>query len=228
MEKINFYEVLGISKTATQDEIRNAYRSMSKTLHPDVGGNAALFRLVNEAYETLSDPRKRSAYDTESAEGGQGFTEDIPYVRFEDAYRQWRQNKMRTSCPPIDSWNSGGVRRLVRSSALIVWIDDPMSPDVLGQARGDAFCGMCGFVASSVKLTSKDPLAFRRERYGSPIGGNFTNGDVFGECGKCQAQLANSQFIHHKYPRALDEPISIDQGDYLLLARNYLLSLIHI
>lgn len=66
MADASYYEILGIQKTATQDEIKTAYRSLVKCYHPDVNpaANAAtMFRLIQEAYETLSDPQKRSNYD---------------------------------------------------------------------------------------------------------------------------------------------------------------------
>lgn len=66
-EKRDYYEVLGISKTATADEIKSAYRKLAKKYHPDLnpGDKAAeeKFKEVNEAYEILSDADKRARYD---------------------------------------------------------------------------------------------------------------------------------------------------------------------
>lgn len=59
----SFYDVLGVSPTATSDEVRAAYRRLSRQTHPDAGGNGALFRLVASAYQTLSDPGRRAVYD---------------------------------------------------------------------------------------------------------------------------------------------------------------------
>jgi hypothetical protein len=57
------YEVLNVERTASAAEIKSAYRKLALQVHPDQGGNAALFRLVQEAWNTLSDPAKRAAYD---------------------------------------------------------------------------------------------------------------------------------------------------------------------
>jgi hypothetical protein len=57
------YEVLNVERTASPAEIKTAYRKLVRQVHPDQGGNAALFRLVQEAWSTLSDPAKRAAYD---------------------------------------------------------------------------------------------------------------------------------------------------------------------
>ena len=63
----NFYEMLGVSKEASQDEIKKAYRKLAMKYHPDRNsGDAtaeAKFKEVNEAYEVLSDPQRRQQYD---------------------------------------------------------------------------------------------------------------------------------------------------------------------
>lgn len=64
MAGIDYYEVLDIAKTATTEQIKAAHRKLVRIAHPDQGGDAIQFRLVQEAYETLHDPAKRTAYDT--------------------------------------------------------------------------------------------------------------------------------------------------------------------
>jgi curved DNA-binding protein CbpA len=59
----DFYEILGIAKDATQEEIKKKYRKLSKEHHPDKGGDGKLFAEITEAYQVLSDPDKRAAYD---------------------------------------------------------------------------------------------------------------------------------------------------------------------
>ncbi|HLI90890.1 MAG TPA: molecular chaperone DnaJ [Ktedonobacteraceae bacterium] len=64
--KRDYYEVLGISRNATEDEVKRAFRRLAKQYHPDANkeqGAEARFVEVNEAYEVLSDPQKRAAYD---------------------------------------------------------------------------------------------------------------------------------------------------------------------
>ncbi|MFF1823468.1 J domain-containing protein [Kribbella sp. NPDC058245] len=69
MSEPDHYEVLNVERTATAAEIKTAYRKLVRQVHPDQGGNAALFRVVQEAWNTLSDPEQRAAYDRKLAGG---------------------------------------------------------------------------------------------------------------------------------------------------------------
>lgn len=63
MSKRDYYEVLGVSKDASADEIKKAFRKKAIEYHPDRGGDEAKFKEINEAYEVLKDERKRQRYD---------------------------------------------------------------------------------------------------------------------------------------------------------------------
>jgi molecular chaperone DnaJ len=70
--KRDYYEILGVEKSATADEIKRAYRKLAVKYHPDkAGGDEAKFKEASEAYETLSDSTKRAAYDQFGHAGAQ-------------------------------------------------------------------------------------------------------------------------------------------------------------
>ncbi|HIT44355.1 TPA: molecular chaperone DnaJ [Candidatus Avacholeplasma faecigallinarum] len=84
MAKRDYYEVLGLQKGASQEEIKKAYRQLAKKYHPDINkepGAEEKFKEINEAYDTLSDEQKKARYDqfghedpTQGFGGGQGFS----------------------------------------------------------------------------------------------------------------------------------------------------------
>ena len=75
MNNTEYYERLGVSKNASQDEIKKAYRKMSKKYHPDVNKDANAedkYKEIQEAYETVGDEQKRAAYDQYGPAGANG------------------------------------------------------------------------------------------------------------------------------------------------------------
>jgi len=87
----NYYEILGVKKDATEQEIKKAYRKLARKWHPDVNpGNKAAeekFKKISQAYEVLGDKEKRKLYD-EFGEAGlsQGFNAEQART-----YQQWQQ-----------------------------------------------------------------------------------------------------------------------------------------
>ena len=63
MAEKDYYEVLGVPRTAPEADIKKAFRKLARKHHPDAGGSEERFKEVNQAYETLSDPEKRGQYD---------------------------------------------------------------------------------------------------------------------------------------------------------------------
>lgn len=78
MDYKDYYKIIGVDKTATQDEIKRSYRKLARKYHPDVSKESNAeerFKEIGEAYEVLKDPEKRAAYDQLGAnwKAGQGF-----------------------------------------------------------------------------------------------------------------------------------------------------------
>ena len=79
MEFRDYYEIMGVGRNATQDEIKRAYRKLARKSHPDISKDADAeekFKEMGEAYEVLKDPEKRAAYDQlgQNYKDGQDFT----------------------------------------------------------------------------------------------------------------------------------------------------------
>ena len=71
-----------VDKNASSEEIKKQYRKMAKDFHPDRGGDETKFKEINEAYEVLSDPQKRNAYDDPSS----GFSMEDMFAGFGDMF----------------------------------------------------------------------------------------------------------------------------------------------
>ncbi|MCU1363801.1 MAG: restriction endonuclease [Acidimicrobiaceae bacterium] len=109
MADTNFYELLGLQPTATPEEIRAAYRALVVRVHPDSGGNDALFRQVNRAYEVLIDSSRREAYDRNGYVDQRDPQADAPAPGWRRTDNQ-PPTGQRTASPPgsNDDQNSSG------------------------------------------------------------------------------------------------------------------------
>ena len=84
---MDYYDVLGVPKGASAQELKKAYKKQSMKHHPDRGGDEEQFKKINEAYATLKDPQKRSEYDNPSPfgqSGSQGFNGGQGFAGFEN------------------------------------------------------------------------------------------------------------------------------------------------
>tara|TARA_R110000851_G_scaffold18465_4_gene58103 strand:- start:4421 stop:5224 length:804 start_codon:yes stop_codon:yes gene_type:complete len=93
---MNYYDILGVSRSASPTDLKQAYKKASMKHHPDRGGDAEKFKEVSEAYSTLKDPQKRQQYDNPqphvntSNMGGMGGFEDL-FAQF--GFRQQQQHQ---------------------------------------------------------------------------------------------------------------------------------------
>ncbi len=83
MTKRDYYEILGVGKTASADEIKKAFRKAAIEHHPDKGGEEAKFKEINEAYEVLKDDKKRQRYDQFGHAGVGGSSGGNPFEGFQ-------------------------------------------------------------------------------------------------------------------------------------------------
>jgi molecular chaperone DnaJ len=100
----DYYKTLGVRKGATDAEIKRAYRKLARQLHPDVTGDdpksTEKFKQITEAYEVLSDPKRRRTYDLFGAPSSSS-APDPPFAGFADAFADvLRRNQRRTGPEP--------------------------------------------------------------------------------------------------------------------------------
>src|ERR687896_1211715 len=97
-DQINYYDVLGVPREASQEEIRQAYRSLAKDRHPDrAGGSTEEFSLLQEAHAVLSDPNRRRQHDealdlAHAADQLAGLI-DVDWGKLEDELSQKRRER---------------------------------------------------------------------------------------------------------------------------------------
>lgn len=128
----NHYQVLRLPVTATDKEIKVAYRKAARLAHPDHGGDAAVFRQVTLAYETLIDPKRRAAYDRSyasgrsGAEAGDGAHFDAPAAGSRASATVHRPNSPRNTAgdppvyvPPFEEQGSAGVPLIPKDLARL-------------------------------------------------------------------------------------------------------------
>ena len=189
----NYYEILGVSKTASQDEIKSAYRKLVKQYHPDLHPNdpacAEKFKEINEANEVLSDEKRRKQYDFElehpnmggfgGFSGGGGFS---GFGGFEDIFGD------------IFGSFGGGSRTRAQAKSQGEDITVEISLSFLDAAKG----------------CTKDITYTRNQPCASCKGTGAKNGTAYKTCEKCggtgQVQYVNnSGFFRSVSVRACDE-----------------------
>lgn len=167
MEKRSFYDILGVKRDATQDDIKKSFRKLAQKYHPDAGGDEAKFKEISEAYETLSDPKKRKEYDQllmfggiPGADfGGSGgrnrgysttYTTNVDGADFSDIFGNMKGGDGAFSGFDFSSIFGGGGRaqtRPVRGSDLTLSID---------VSAEDAFRGVTKKVSFKVPSTGEE------------------------------------------------------------------------
>jgi DnaJ-class molecular chaperone len=134
----DYYKTLGVDRTATPDQIKQAYRRLASLHHPDKGGDTAQFQEIQEAYATLSDDAKRSVYDrggnanNTQFHSGPGFDFDAIFNIFGADLRGQRR-----STPRMELWISledvalGGARTLsMQADSTVTNIEINIPPGI--------------------------------------------------------------------------------------------------
>jgi curved DNA-binding protein len=121
----DFYEILGVSRNASQDEIQQAYRKLARTYHPDVNSDPGAedrFKDISEAYAVLSDPQTRRRYDA--------FGADFRQVPEDVDPETWRRSRAGAGrgragsgprAAPSAREGARSARRAATSTSTICW-----------------------------------------------------------------------------------------------------------
>ena len=213
----NYYETLGVSKDATQDEIKKAYRKLSKQYHPDVnpeGGEK--FKDISVAYDTIGDETKRAQYDNKlnNPFGGNGG------MSYEDIFNQMFGNQggnpfeqRRKSAPdkiikvqvsPLESFK--GVDKVIR------YMKDNHCDVCSGSGGEQQKCGTCGGAGFQIKTFGTGFMVQQiRTACQTCAGRGYT---LVHRCFSCDGKGVKS--TTHEVTVKL--PVGIDDGQYLKLA----------
>ena len=203
----DYYQILGVNKTATQDEIKKAYRKLSKQFHPDVNPDGAdKFKEIAEAYDTLSNEDKRKQYDNPNPFGGRGGN---PF----DIFEQMMREKQKPQRPIVKDKT---VKVVLTPQETYLGVDKELnykvkhSCDVCTGTGGDSqICGVCG---GSGRLQQKVGTGFFTQIIETSCGGcRGTGRMITNPCIKCNGSGSVDKFQTLK----IRIPQSVDSGDFL-------------
>lgn len=201
----DYYKILGVDRKSTKDDIKKAYRKLSKKYHPDVNsGGDEKFKEIAEAYDVLSDDKKRSQYDNPSPFGGNNPFEDL----FREFGQQRRKPKpkdkiVKVQITPLDSYF--GVKKEIKFQ------NDITCSPCAGTGGKKNVCQTCGGRGS---IKQKIGSAFFAQIVETPCNKCNGSGKVIIEpCYSCQGS-GKKQNIEQI---TADIPKNVNNGDYLRL-----------
>ncbi len=157
---MRYYELLGVSSSASESEIKAAYRRLARQLHPDSGrpGDVSRFREIQEAYETLSDPERRRTYDDSARSQALpvswtgGFEEPLP------AFRELVARPRRVALAEVDIVLSEG--EAARGGEAVLEIAKDIDCRDCG-GSGFGFYGWCPGCRGERVVRARESVRFR-------------------------------------------------------------------
>ena len=147
MNADNYYESLGVPETATQDEIKRAYRKLAKENHPDAGGNEEKFKNISVAYDTLGDVQKRQQYDQQK---------NNPFGNFGDVFssmfnQQRPQHQQRQNHTTTISVNIGVLDSYKSDKKTLTYKRQIPCDPCSGTGGDKKICPTCGGSGSVIR-----------------------------------------------------------------------------
>ena len=188
----DYYEVLGVSRNASADQIRQAYRRLARTHHPDLNAGDpeadGRFKTINEAYEVLRDPRKRAAYDrfghagVRGARGGVG-PDFADFADLGEIFEQFFGFGARARTGPVSRAERGGdLRARVRLDFAEAAFGVTRSIDVVRREVCDACKGSGAAAGTSPVQCATCQGSGQVRRVSQSFLGSFVNVQTCGDC----------------------------------------------
>ena len=211
MSMDNFYNTIGVNETATQDEIKKAYRKLAIEHHPDKGGDENKFKKISEAYDTLGDEIKRSQYDNQRQNpfnnmGGGGFNP------FEDLFKgAFHTQRRRTVPDKVIEVQISALESFIAGDKVISYLRQHMCNDCVGQGGDRDTCNVCngdGFIVQKIGGSMFSQVV--RQTCNKCKGNGFAYKKT---CGTCHGQTTRSETESIK----IKLPHGIDDGQFLRL-----------
>lgn len=240
MSEKDYYEILGVSRDASEEDIKRAYRELAKKYHPDVNKSPDAeerFKEISEAYAVLSDPQKREVYDQYGRAGVEGrysyediFNEDLfrdifnGFGGFEDIF---------------DILFGGGRRRRTQerrfaprdiSSPIMIDLSDAFNgTETRVEVNRKAVCPKCNGVGaefqSDIKVCPQCKGSGRVRVTQNSLFGRFTTVTTCNRCGgagkiieKPCSQCRGKGYIEEKKAIVVNVPAGVDEGTLLRVA----------
>ena len=212
----DFYQILGVSENASQDEIKKAYRKLAVEHHPDKGGDENKFKKISEAYDTIGDQNKRTQYDNQKQNpfanmGGGGFNP------FEDMFNQMHTQRKRAVPDKIIEVVVGAVESYKGGEKNITYTRNHNCGGCNGSGGERINCTTCGGQGVITQQIGTGLFTqIIRQSCGSCGGRGFSYKTT---CGTCHGSTTTSsvETISIKLPNGIDEGQFLrvqGKGDY--------------
>ena len=212
----SFYNILGVNESATQEEIKKAYKKKAVEHHPDKGGNEEEFKKISEAYDTLGDENKRRNYDNQKNNpfGQPGFN---PFEDFFNGGFGGQQFNRRTVPDKVIDVNVGALESYLSPDKTITYSRRVECQTCNGQGGERVTCSNCqgqGFMTT--KVGNGMFIQMVRQTCGACAGKGFKYRT---RCGTCNGECTTPSFetISVKLPHGVDEGQFYklqEKGDY--------------
>ncbi len=216
----NYYEILGVSKDATQDEIKKAYRKLAIQYHPDKNPDGdEMFKKIAEAYEIIGDETKRRNYDSRSnnpfanAGGNMSYEDFISQVFGNQQNNPFMNNQKRKAAPDkIIKVQITPLESYLGSDKKIQYIKDNHCKICTGKGGEQQVCGTCNGAGFQIKSFGTGFMTQQIRTSCTTCGGRgYTLVHRCYNCGGNGVKASTNEV-------SIKLPVGIDNGQYLKLA----------